>query len=139
MPGVERLELHRATVDPNAGEPPSSIAREAVFRSPELPGFRFTVRIFAGGEVDARREPDCLAETLCVSGAVPGRSEVFVRLIGPRPNGHLWVNLVRFTTSRVEIEIQQDATGVKRSYVLPAIGPSSDALDGVVDTMAFRP
>ena len=139
MPGVLPLDSGGPAPAPATWAPPSSSAREVVFRDPELPGYRFTVRIFSGGEIEARRERDCLAETACVSGAVPGRSEVFLRLIGPRPNGFLWVNLVRFTPSRVEVEIEQERTGTSRRYVLPAIDRESSALDGLVDTNAFRP
>lgn len=119
---------------------PESVGSEATFRSPRFPDYRFTVRIFSGGsEIPTRRESDCLAETLCVSGALPGRSELFVRLIGPRPNGFLWTNLVRFTTSRVEVEIEKLSTGERQSYVLPEIPRASDSLDGLVDKEAFRP
>jgi hypothetical protein len=108
--------------------------------SDALPGFAVSVRILAGGvELPARFEEDCLAETVCVSGALPGRSELFLRIIGPRPNGHLWVNLVRFTTSRVEIEIEQIATGVRRTYVLGQVPPLSDQLPGRLDREAFSP
>jgi len=105
-----------------------------------LPGYRVTVRISSGGvEVPTRMENDCLAETICVSGALPGRSELFVRLIGPRPNGFLWANLVRFTTSRVEVEIEKVRTGERQLYVLPEIPRTSDRLDGLIDREAFRP
>lgn len=121
-------------------ESPENVASEATFRSPRFPDYRFTVRIFSGGsEISTRPESDCLAETLCVSGALPGRSELFVRLIGPRPNGFLWTNLVRFTTSRVEVEIEKLSTGERQSYVLPEIPRASDSLDGLVDKEAFRP
>jgi hypothetical protein len=136
--GVEAFRLMPAgTLVPAAVTPD---VEAAVFTSPEFPGFEFRVRIFAGGEEQAtRQEADCLAETVCASGALPGRSELFLRLIGPRPNGFLWVNLVRFTTSRVEVEIKQLGTGVTKTYVLPEIPRESDALDGQVDKEAFEP
>jgi photosystem II stability/assembly factor-like uncharacterized protein len=119
---------------------PGRLGLPVVFTPPAFPGFQFTVRIFSGGvEQPARLEADCIAETACVSGAVPGRSELFLRLIGPRPNGFLWTNLVRFTTSRVEVEVRQLATGVTRSYVLAEVPRDSDALPGLVDKEAFVP
>jgi len=108
--------------------------------SPGLPGFRFKVRITAGDQVFAgTKEPDCIPETVCVSGALPGRSELFLRMIGPRPNGYMWTNLVRFTTSRVEVEIEQLATGETRTYVLEQVPRASDELPGSVDKEAFMP
>jgi len=108
------------------------------FTSDALPGYRFTVHILSGGEEQpARLESDCLPETACVSGAVPGRSELFLRLIGPRQNGFLWAQLVRFTTSRVEVEIEEAATGQTRTYVLAEVPRQSDRLPGRVDRQAF--
>ncbi|HYU31598.1 MAG TPA: GDSL-type esterase/lipase family protein [Thermoanaerobaculia bacterium] len=110
------------------------------FTSPAFPGYRFTVRLVSGGqEQPARLETDCLGETVCVSGAVPGRSELFVRIIGPRPNGFLWVNLVRFTTSRVELEVERLATHKRNVYVLEEVPRESSELPGRVDKEAFLP
>jgi hypothetical protein len=119
---------------------PRTVDERATLRSPRFPDYRFDVRILSGGqEVPTRLESDCLAETLCVSGALPGRSELFIRLIGPRPNGFLWTNLVRFTTSRVEVEIEKISTGERQTYVLPEIPRASDSLNGLVDKEAFTP
>lgn len=104
--------------------------------SERVPGFRFKVRI-AG--ISGRQEPACLAETLCVSGALPGRSEVFLRLVGPKPNGRLWPTLVKFSTSLVEVWVQQTATGGLRHYRLAASGPSASILPGVADREGFLP
>jgi hypothetical protein len=104
--------------------------------TPELPGFRFRVTI---NSQPARRETDCLAETLCMSGAVPGRSEVFVRIIGPRPNGFLWPNIIKFTTSQVIVEIQQISSGTTKTYILDGVGPQSNDLTGFFDRMGFLP
>lgn len=110
------------------------------FISPAFPDFRFTIRIFSGAEEQpVQLESDCIPETVCVSGAVPGRSELFLRIIGPRPNGHLWVNLVRFTTSRIEVEIEQLSTGDRNTYVLDPVPRESDELPGRVDKEAFLP
>jgi len=107
-----------------------------------FPNFRFKVRIFnapANPPLAGRKESDCIPETLCVSGAIPGRSEVFIRIIGPRPNGYLWPTIVRFTPSRVEVDIQQISTGITKTYVLPAVPPESDELSGLQDRTGFRP
>lgn len=110
------------------------------FTSPAFPDFRFTVKIFSGGEEQpVQVEQDCIPETICVSGALPGRSELFLRIIGPRPNGFLWTNLVRFTTSRVEVEIEQLTTGETNTYVLDEVPRQSDQLPGRVDREAFLP
>jgi len=131
-----------SALEPASGLAPRLFGRPgaATFTSEAFPGYRFTVRIFANGEEQpARLEGDCLAETVCVSGALPSRSELFLRIIGPRPNGFLWVNLVRFTTSRVEVEIEQLATGEKRTYVLDQVPGQSDELPGRIDREAFSP
>lgn len=135
-PGVElrtSSDLPRPTLAPDVGQ-----SEWLPFTSEQFPGFRFRVRILAGGSPQPSRvESDCLAETICVSGSLPGRSELFLRIIGPRPNGFLWVNLVRFTTSRVEVEIEQRSTGITRIYVLDQVPPGDDSLGGRVDREAF--
>lgn len=103
----------------------------------ELPGFRFKVRI--GGSLLGAKVNDCIAETLCVSGAVPGRAEVFVRVVGPRPNGFLWPILVKFTTSRVEVWIEQLSTGQINYYELAGATPDSSELPGFFDRTGFHP
>jgi len=105
------------------------------------PAFRYWVRI-GGDEPEprlGRPEPVCLPETACVSGAIPGRSEVFVRMVGPKPNGYLWPTIVRFTTSTVEVWIEQTATGTLRYYHLDGAEPGSDDLTGGFDRMGFMP
>ena len=108
--------------------------------SSAIPNFRFRVRIFnTSTPIAGAKESDCIPETLCVSGAVPGRSEVFLRVIGPRPNGYLWPTIVRFTPSRVEVDVQQISTGITKTYVLPAIPADSDELTGLQDRTGFLP
>ena len=111
------------------------------FTDPALAGFRVWVRISAGdGEaLPVRAEAGCIPETLCVSGSLPGRSEVFVRIVGPKPNGNLWPTLVKFTTSRVEVWIEQLATGEVEYYDLPGATPGVDELDGLFDRGGFEP
>jgi ELWxxDGT repeat protein len=105
-----------------------------------LPGFEVKVRITSGtGTIAGALEPDCIPETVCVSGAVPGRSEVFVRVVGPKPNGRLWPTLVKFTTSAVEVWIRQTSTDVVRYYRLEGARPGFDELPGLFDREGFAP
>ena len=106
----------------------------------EIPGFRFKVRITAGqNAITGGKVNDCIEDTLCVSGSLPGRSEVFLRVLGPRPNGLLWPTVVKLTTSQVEVWIEQTATGRLRYYKLPAQGPADTSLPGLVDREGFQP
>lgn len=116
-------------------------ATDGFFTSPEYPGFRFRVRIVdpSGQTFQGRREADCIEDTVCVSGQLAGRAEVFIRIIGPRPNGFLWPTIVRFTPSRVEVDIQQTSTGVTKTYILPAVGANDDNLSGLQDREGFLP
>jgi ELWxxDGT repeat protein len=103
----------------------------------QLPGFRFKVQI--DGRIVGRQEPACLARTLCVSGALPGRSEVFLRVAGPKPNGRLWPSLIKLTPSAADVWIVQTATGLLRHYRLEGSGPGSSALPGLLDREGFLP
>ncbi len=116
-------------------------AADGYFTSPEFPGFRFRVRIIdpSGQTFQGRRETACIEDTVCVSGQLAGRTEVFLRIIGPRPNGFLWPTIVRFTPSRVEVDIQQTSTGVTKTYVLQAVGANDDNLSGLQDREGFLP
>ncbi len=70
---------------------------------------------------------------------MPGRSELFLRILGPRPNGHLWPTIVRFTLSRVVVEIQQLSTGELETYELDAVPAGTDDLSGRQDRTGFLP
>lgn len=107
--------------------------------SDEFPDFRFKVRITSDRVITGVKEADCQEDTLCVSGAVPGRPEVFIRIVGPRSNGFLWPNIIKFSTSQIEVWIQQVSTGQVKYYVLPAAGPTSDELEGLFDRTGFQP
>ena len=110
------------------------------FTSDVYPDFCFDVTITAGGEVQqSQLEDQCIAETLCISGAIPGRSELFIRIIGPRPNGFLWPTLVRFTPSEVTVAIYQISTEAEKVYTLDEIPPGVDTLDGLQDRTGFSP
>ncbi len=104
----------------------------------QIPGFQFKVRVTAGTVITGVQE-SCIAETLCVSASVPGRSEVEVRIVGPKPNGYLWPNIVKFNTSQVEVWIQQLSTGSIKYYNLPGAWPGLDDLPGLYDRTGFLP
>ena len=111
-----------------------------VLISPEFPDFRFRVRIGRpGADVFGTQEASCLAETICVSGALPGRSEVFLRVVGPRPNGFLWPTIVKFTTSTVEVWVEQVSTGEVQYYGLEGATQGSSDLPGLFDRTGFQP
>ncbi len=112
-----------------------------VLTTPEIPGFEFEVTITpaGGAPIEGASESDCIAETLCVSGALAGRPEVFVKIIGPRPNGFLWVQISRFTPSRVDVTVRQLSTGDENQYTLEAVGAGSDDVSGRQDREAFTP
>ena len=127
-------------LDNEPEEPEGPECPAGYFTSPLYPDFCFDVTISAGGAIQqSRLEEDCISETLCISGAVPGRSELFVRIIGPRPNGYLWPTLVRFTPSQVRVAIYQLSNEVEKVYILEEIPPGVDALPGLQDRMGFLP
>lgn len=129
-------DLVVADRQPFAPDPPDGPWLETF----ELPGFRFKVRVTAGGaEIPTRQEADCIPETLCISGAVPGRSELFLRIVGPKPNGFLQPNVVKFSTSQIEVWIEQLATGLINYYVLDGATPGSSDLTGFFDRFGFGP
>lgn len=105
--------------------------------TPELPGFLFWVRI--GDREGTVADSLCASETLCVAGALPTRSEVEIRIVGPKPNGYLWPTLVKFTTSEVEVWIEQAATGKVQYYLLEGAAPGVDVLPGLFDRRGFLP
>lgn len=125
------------TIEP----PPPSDCPDGFFEDPAYPDFCFQTVITApgGGVQDSRREDTCIEETVCVSGAIPGRSELFIRVIGPRPNGFLWPTLVRFTPSEVEVNIFQKSSETLQSYTLDAVPPGDEALSGLQDREGFLP
>jgi len=125
---------------PPPPQDPAPPAGVAPLTSAELPGFQFWVQIGDDpGAVVGAMEPVCIPETLCVSGAIPGRSEVFLRVVGPKPNGYLWPTLVKFSTSRVQIWIEQISTGTIRYYDLAGATPGSSSLPGLFDREGFQP
>jgi len=125
--------------EPPPDEPPPPDAPPLT--SPDLPGFQVWVQITpqSGPVILGGTSPACIPETLCVSGALPGRPEVFVRVVGPKGNGYLWPTLVKFSTSTVEVWIEQTATGVTRYYKLEGASPGNDVLPGLFDRKGFLP
>ena len=122
------------------GEPgPPPAPDGAWLRSPDLPGFEAKARITptGGAPVAASLESECIPESLCLSGALAGRPELFVKVIGPRPNGYLWTQISRFTPSRVEVWLRRTATGTTKYYALDPIGAASDDVSGLQDRTAF--
>jgi ELWxxDGT repeat protein len=135
--GVHGTELWSLTVPDAAPLPPAG----PWLRPAEVPGFEIKVRITppGGAPVTGALEPACIPETACISGALPGRSEVFVRVVGPKPNGRLWPTLVKLTTSQVDVWIRQIATGAIRHYRLEGASPGFDELPGLFDRQGFEP
>ncbi len=111
------------------------------FTSSAFPGYRFRVvfSLGGGGTIFGTKEAQCLPETVCVSGSLPGRSELFLRIVGPKPNGYLWPTLVKFSTSQIDVWMEQTASGVTRHYVLEGASPGSDDLPGMFDRTGFLP
>lgn len=118
---------------PEDPSPPSAPA----LVSAQYPNFRFWVRI--GDTRLGTAVTGCLPETVCVAGAIPTRAEVFVRIVGPKSNGFLWPNIVKFNTTKTEVWIQQISTGEIQYYLLPALATDSETLPGVVDKTGFLP
>ncbi len=122
--------------------PPPPPPADPYIMSDEFPDFRFRVTFRPAenqADIAGVKEEQCLPETVCVSGSRSGRAELFIRLLGPRLNGFLHLNLVRFTPAEVQVEIEQLNTAVRKSYVLRRIPRDSDELTGLVDRTAFLP
>jgi hypothetical protein len=109
----------------------------AYLTSAEFADFRFKARI--AGSTIGTQVPDCQIDTLCVAGAIPDRAEIMVRIVGPRANGLLWPNVIKFTTSRVEVWIEQISTGKLEYYDLAGANPNFDRLPGIFDREGFVP
>ena len=106
----------------------------------DQPDFRFKVRITAGDTQFPGTQVDlCIVETLCAAGALAGRPEVFVKIIGPRPNGFLWVLISRFTPSRVEVWVEQLSSDQVNYYTLAQVAADETDISGLQDREAFLP
>lgn len=140
-----RAVLVRAFDDFEAAAPPPP---GTWLRPAALPGFEIQVRIGGAGGTgggtagtEGALEADCLAATACFSGALPGRTEVLARVIGPRPNGSLWPVLMRLSTSTVEAWIRPvaaaDSEEATRYYRLDGARPGTSDLTGLFDRLGF--
>lgn len=127
-----RLTAHEVAPDP---EPPS----DDWLTAPQLHDFEVQVRITSGDDVQPIRQEvvSCDAETVCVSGGVPGRVEVLVRVPGPRPNGCFWPTITKLTSSQVEVWVRQISTGEIRYYRVDGSSPGSSDLPGFFDREGF--
>jgi len=136
--GSVELQLVATRSDRGAGASPAA-PDGPWLQSPGLPGFEAKARFVPVGGVPiaANPESECIPESLCLSGALPGRPELFVKVIGPRPNGYLWTQISRFTPSRVEVWLRRTATGATRYYTLGPVDAASDDVPGLQDRTAF--
>lgn len=121
--------------DGAAGDPPPPYA--SWLTSGDLPGYEAQVRITGGSSFEGVVENDCIDETICVSGALAGRPEVFIKVIGPRPNGFYWAQLIRFTPSQIEIWLRKVGGSQTNYYFLGEA--AAGALRGFEDREAFQP
>jgi|CXWL01.1.fsa_nt_gi ELWxxDGT repeat protein len=133
--GRELFAVPLSGLPDRESEPPSG----PWLTSPTVPGFRFKVRIGDAPGTLGVGERDCLPETVCVSGAVAGRAEAFLRVVGPRPNGRLWPAITKFTASALEVWIEQTSSGVIKHYRLEGASPGIDELPGFFDRDGFSP
>lgn len=131
--GVELVEHDPA--------PPPGPPSDDWLTAPLLGDFRVQVQISVDGTVQPSRQEiaGCDPETVCVSGAVPGRVEVLVRVPGPRPNGCFWPTLTKQTTSTVEVWVERISTGEVQYYLLDGSSPGSSDLPGFFDRGGFCP
>lgn len=118
-------------------EPPSDDWLTAAL----LRDFQIQVRISADGTVLPTQQQiaNCDPETVCVSGALPGRVEALVRVPGPKPNGCFWPTLTKLTTSTVEVWVEQISTGQINYYEVEGASPGSSDLPGFFDREGFCP
>ncbi len=138
--GTYTLSLECSSQPPPPPPPNGPDCPSDFFADSNYPDFCFRVEIGDPGDtVLGAREPDCVDDTVCVSGNLPGRSEAFLRILGPRPNGFLWPTITRFTPSRVEVDMHQVSSGQTNTYILPAVPPGVDELSGLQDRTGFQP
>ena len=135
----DAVAVYNGTVNGSATFEAPSPPAGAWLTTAQIPNFQFKVRVTAGTAITGVQESDCVPETLCVSASIPGRSEVLVRVVGPKPNGYLWPNIVKFNTSQVEVWANQLSTGSVKYYVLPGAWPGLDTLPGLYDRTGFLP
>ena len=107
---------------------------------PIRPNLRSTVVVTNSTEqIVGTPTPTCVAESVCFAGALPDRPEIAIRIVGPKPNGRLWPTLVRWSTLRLEVWVEDRQSSQLRYYCLPAIQPGNDSLSGLVDRNGITP
>jgi hypothetical protein len=129
--GVELTEY-------NPAPPPGPPGAEWL-TAPLLGDFEVQVRITAGDSVQPSQQEvaGCDPETVCVSGALPGRIEALVRVPGPRPNDCFWPTITKLTSSQVEVWVRRISTGEVNYYVVDGSSPGSSDLPGFFDRTGF--
>lgn len=127
-------------VEHNPAPPPGPPSAEWL-TAPELGDFRVQVQISADGATQPTQQEvaDCDPETVCVSGAAPGRIEALVRVPGPRPNRCFWPTVTKLTASTVEVWVERISTGQVNYYRLDGSSPGSSDLPGLFDRRGFCP
>ena len=125
-----------AVAEARAPKPPQPPGRW--IESKTAPGFGVQARLTADGKSRLLRKEPCAVETFCLSGAVPGLTDLLIRVSGPKPNGYYWPMLARFTPATLEVWIEQRKTGKVRYYRLNPPPAGSSALDGLFDRLGFK-
>jgi hypothetical protein len=105
--------------------------------STEFPEFRFWAQF--GGNRAGQKTTTCLPLSVCIANTSPTRAETFVRIIGPRPNGYLWVQIAKFNLNLTEVWIEQISSGDVKYYKFDTLSEDSDAIPGLVDREGFLP
>lgn len=131
--GVELVEHNPA--------PPPGPPSDDWLTAPLLGDFQVQVQISVDGDVQPTQQElaGCDPETVCVSGALPGRVEALVRVPGPRPNDCFWPTVTKQTTSTVEVWVERMSTGEVQYYLLDGSSPGSSDLPGFFDRLGFCP
>jgi hypothetical protein len=129
--GVELTEY-------NPAPPPGPPGAEWL-TAPLLGDFEVQVRITAGDSVQPSQQEvaGCDPETVCVSGALPGRIEALVRVPGPRPTDCFWPTITKLTSSPVEVWVGRISPGEVKHNVVDGSSPGSSDLPGFFDRTGF--
>jgi hypothetical protein len=124
----------------NPAPPPEPPAGDWL-TAPLLGDFQVKIQISADGDPQnvSQELATCDPETVCVSGALPGRVEALVRVAGPKPNGCFWPTLTKLSTSTVEVWVQRISTGEVNYYLADGSSPGSSDLPGFFDRRGFCP
>ena len=125
--------LSDAPVRANDTAPARRDAGARWFSPNDIRGYRFKAWLIdATDKRQVVRGEGCLPGTLCFSGPVRGRTDVLVRVLDRRPAA------ARLTGSGLELWVERTTTHELRKFLLPAEGPTSTSLNGVLDAVGFR-